>query len=83
MALLHRSAGSLGPSMLGRDNFRGTLQQGKGLSLQWKVVEQLPKLMEVMTAAIGVCGRSGKEVFVGGKGFEVSDVVAKHMVVMV
>lgn len=82
MALLLRSAGSLGPSMPGRDNCRGTLQQGKGLSLHWKVVKQLVKLMRVVTAAIGVCGRSGKAVFVGGKGFEVSDVVTKHLVMV-
>lgn len=45
-------------------------------------MKQLVKLMRVVTAAIGVCGRSGKAVFVGGKGFEVSDVVTKHMVMV-
>lgn len=64
MALLLRSAGSLGPSLLGRDNSRGTLQQGKGASLQIKVVQQLANLMGDVTAATDVCGRSAEEVFV-------------------
>lgn len=83
VALLLRNAGSLGPSMLDRDNPRGTLQQHKGVSLQWKVVELLAKMMREMTATTGMCGRGGKEVFVGVKGIGVSDVVAKHIVVMV
>lgn len=89
MSLLLRSAGSLGRSMLGRDNSRGTLSlwggvyHCKGPSLQWKVVEQLAKLMGDVTAATGVCGRSGKEVFVEGKGFEMSGVLAKHVVFVV
>lgn len=69
--------GALGacPSLLGRNNSRGTLQQDKGVSLQLKVVEQLAKLMGDVTAATVVSGRKGKEVFVGWKGFGVSDVV--------
>lgn len=83
MALLLRNAGSLGPRMLVSDNPRGTVQQDKGVSLQCRVVELLAKIMREMTAATGVCGRGGKEVFVEAKGFGVSDVVAKHMMVMV
>lgn len=59
--------GALGacPSLLGRDNSRGTLQQDEGVSLQLKVVEQLAKLMGDVTAATvvwqkgkrGICGR--------------------------
>lgn len=77
--------GALGacPSLLSRDNSRGILQQDKGVSLQLKVVEQLAKLMADVTASTVVCGKKEKEVFVGGKGFGVPDVVAKHMVVMV
>lgn len=30
----------------------------------------------------GMCGLNVKEAFAGGKGFEVVDAVAKHMVVM-
>lgn len=63
----------------------GTTAEGpcSRVSLWWKVVEQLAKLMGDVTAVPGVCGRSGKEVFVGGKGFGVLDVLVRHMVVMV
>lgn len=46
-------------------------------------MEKLAKLMGDVAAATGVRGRSVKEVFAGGKGFEVADGVAKHVVVMV
>lgn len=56
------------------------MQQDKGVSLPWKVVELLAKITSDVTAATRVCGRGGKE---GGRVFGVSDVVAKHMLVMV
>lgn len=82
MALLLRNAGSLGASVLGRDNSRGPCSRTR-VYVQWKVVERLAKIMGDMTAATDMCGRGGKEVFVGRKGFGVSDAVAKHMLVMV
>ena len=45
-------------------------------------MEKLAKLMEDVAAATGVCGRSVREVFAGGKCFGVAGTVAKHTVVM-
>lgn len=81
-SLLFGRVGRLGPSMLGWDNCKGTLQLGMAVLLGQNIVEKLAKLMGDVAAAMYVCGRSMKEVFAGKKAFGKVDAVAGHAVMV-